>query len=442
MNFFKIIAFFLLINFTTLSGAENNVIEINKGNSSAINIAIAQSKISSYVSQSFATDITNLIKEDLTSSGFFRVISDEAFIERKIGISHTPLYSSWRQINAALLLNMEIKKLDGKNDEYDVSIVLWDIVLNKSIVGQSFEFNKKLWRRVAHKIADKIYEQVTAQDGYFDTKIVYVAEYFSNKKKITRLAMMDVDGKNHVYLTDGKDLVSTPRLSPDGTKILYLSYERKKPRVFIYDMITGKERILGHFKGLSFAPRFSPDGKKSVMSIANNGMINIFEIDMRSFRMKKLTDNFGINTSPCYSPDGSKIVFNSDISGYRHLYIMDFDGSNKKRISFGSGIYASPVWSPKGDMVACTRITKDQGFNISILDINSGNERIISSGYLVENPSWAPNGTMVSYTKFDFPTQESSYLGKIYVVDIAGRNEKQIITPRGSKMPEWYKPLD
>ncbi|MCF8462725.1 MAG: Tol-Pal system protein TolB, partial [Rickettsiaceae bacterium] len=300
MNFFKSSLFVILINFTCLIYAESNLIEINKGQSNPINIAIAQAKLGPYVPQSFANELTAVVKNDLANSGFFRIIPEQAFIERKTGISHTPSYVSWRQINAALLLNMEIKKLH--NDEYEVTFILWDNILAKAIAGKSFEFDKKLWRRVAHRIADKIYEQVTAQDGYFDTKIVYVAEYFSGKKKITRLAMMDSDGNNNVYLTDGKNLVSTPRLSPDASKILYLSYERMIAKVFIYDLRTGKEKILGHFKGLSFAPRFSPNGNKAVMSVANNGVINIYEIDMRSFRMKKLTDSFGINTSPCYSP--------------------------------------------------------------------------------------------------------------------------------------------
>jgi TolB protein len=221
-----------------------------------------------------------------------------------------------------------------------------------------------LWRRVAHKISDKIYEKITGDAGYFDTKIVYISESGPYLKRIKKLAMMDYDGANHQYLSDGKNLVLTPRFSPKADKIMYLSYiKQQKPHVYIRDLKTGKEKLVGNFPGMSFAPRFSPNNpNKAVMSIAAKGSTHIFEIDLNNMVTKQLTTGNAINTSPSYSPDGSKIVFNSDRGGSRQLYIMNSDGSNVERISFGGGYYSAPSWSPRGDYIAFTKMSPGEGF--------------------------------------------------------------------------------
>jgi TolB protein len=422
-----------------VSATNTQVIEITKGRADPVPIAINQFKTNSGANN-LSQKILGVVADDLINSGIFRTINEKAFIEKKVGIEHTPLYASWRQIGASMLLNGEIKKIENK--KYEVSFILWDTFLNKAVVGSSFEVNEKLWRRVAHKIADKIYEKLTGQKGYFDTKIVYISETASGNKKIKRLALMDYDGANHRFLTDGKFLVLTPRLSPDGTKVLYLSYEKRVPKVFIMDLNTGRHKLVGHFVGLSFAPRFSPDGRKAIMSIAKNGATNLYEVDMKSFMIKQLTYNFAINTSPSYSPDGKKIVYNSNISGQRHLYIMDTDGSNATRISFGNGAYACPVWSPRGDLIAFTRITQSEGFTINVMRIDGSGERMLSRGYLVESPSWSPNGAVIAYTKFNYPVKKQPNLPYLYSIDISGYNEMRLNTPKFGSSPEWSYLLD
>lgn len=392
----------------------------------------------------FAKKITDVMSKDLNNSGVFRPISHAAFIERKIGTLHTPLFAAWQQINANLLVNGDVRKLSS--GKIQVKFILWDTILERELIGETFELPEKLWRRVAHKIADKIYSKVTGYNGYFDSRIVYVSEsgpYLQRKK---RLAIMDQDGANHQYLTDGSDLVLTPRFSPDGKKILYLSYKNFLPKVYNLDLRTGRSSLLGHFPGMSFAPRFSPDGTHAVVSIAKNGSTHIYEMNLSNKKTWPLTNGTSINTSPTYSPDGKHIVFNSDRNGRRQLFMMDRSGANVKLISFGGGTYAEPNWSGS-DHIAFTKISRDYGFTIGIMradtNENSAFERILTSGFLVESPCWANNGRVIAFTKGSKPRNNNNVgLNRIYTVDFTGYNERIIPTPHDASDPDWSKLLD
>ncbi len=286
----------------------DNVIHITKGVADPIPIAINSFRGVDPADTKIAQDVIAVISNDLKGSGIFRPISSAAFIESKIGTSHTPLFAAWQQINANLLLNGEVTKT--ASGKLQVKFILWDAILEKQLVSESFELSEKLWRRVAHKIADSVYSKITGYDGYFNTRIVYVSESGPYLKRVKRLALMDQDGANHQYLTNGSDLVLTPRFSPDGKKILYLSYKNRIPQVHMLDLRSGKSQLLGHFPGMSFAPRFSPDGEYAIMSIAKNGATNIYEMNLRNKKVSQITEGgASINTSPSYSPDGKNIVF-------------------------------------------------------------------------------------------------------------------------------------
>jgi TolB protein len=416
-------------------------ITISQGTTNPIPIAINDFATSDFTERRLAEKITRVVQADLERCGFFKIVSPDAFIEEKKGVAHTPLFQVWRQINATVLLNGSVKQND--RNKYEISFILWDAYTEKDIAGEIYNIDERSWRRVAHKIADKIYERITGNLGYFDTKVAYISELPSSRQKIKRLAIMDQDGENHHYLTDGKSLVLTPRFSPKADKILYLSYANRKPRVYLKDLYTGREKMVGDFPGMSFAPRFAPSGEKAIMSVARGGATNILEIDLRSMRIKPLTNSVAaINTSPNFSPDGRKIVFNSDRGGSRQLYVMDSDGSDVKRISFSDGSYAAPVWSPKGDYIAFTKSVRGQGFYIGVMRPDGTGERIIAQGYLVESPSWAPNGRVVMYTKEERPNRGRPGKSKIYAIDITGNNEYELKTPHNASDPEWSKLLD
>jgi len=440
--------FILIFMFTLFSCnvtiLADNVINITSGHSDPIPLAVNDFAGVDPVGVNLARKIVSVISNDLKHSGLFRPISKAAFIENKIGISHKPLFAAWQQINASLLVNGKVTRRNS--GKIQVKFILWDPVLEREMISESFELSEKLWRRVAHKIADQIYKKITGYEGYFNTRIVYVSESGSYLKRVKRLAIMDQDGAKHKYLTDGTDLVLTPRFSPDGKRILYLSYKNGLPKVYMLDLRSGRTQIVGKFPGMSFAPRFSPDGKNAIMSIAKNGATNIYEINLRNKRMKQLTKGRSINTSPSYSPDGKKIVFNSDRYGSRQIFVMNRDGSNKQRISYGGGSYAEPNWSSR-DFIAFTKMSRDYGFTIGVMhpevSKERNTERLIAQGYLVESPSWATNGRVMLFTKGSPPRgSKAKGLNRIYTIDFTGNNERIIPTPRDASDPDWSSSVD
>ena len=292
-------------------------------------------------------------------------------------------------------------------------------------------------RRIAHQIADFVYEEFTGDTAYFDTQIVYVSESGPAARRLKRLAIMDQDGHNHRFLTSGLDLVLTPRFSPTAHEIAYLNYFNDEPNVYLLDVASGRTERLGSFPGMTFAPRFGPDGNKLIMSLAEDGRTDIFEMDLRTQTITQLTQSASIDTSPSYSPDGNLIVFNSDRGGTQQLYIMRSDGTKVERISFGEGRYATPVWSPRGDIIAFTKIYKGE-FYIGVMNVDGSGERLLAKGFLVEAPTWAPNGRVLKYFKQN-PTAEDGTGGETYIyrVDITGFNEQRIVTPSFASDPAW-----
>jgi len=413
-------------------------ITITEGHLEPIPIAINSFSASGAQNEEIAKKLVKIIENDLKSCSFFKIIPSAAFIETATGISHRPSFASWRQINAQLLLNGQVER---RGDKLEISFIISDPVLEKDLHKEVFELPMNIMRRSAHKIADTIYERATGDKGYFNTRVAYIAQSGNPLKPEKRLAIMDFDGENHKYLTDGRNLVLTPRFSPNADKVLYLAYVKNTARVYIKDIKTGREHIVGDFPGMSFAPKFSPDGTRALMSVAKNGVTNILEYTLQTRQTRKITNGFVINTSPSYSPDGRKIVFNSNRSGSKQLYVMDADGSNVERISFGTGSYFTPVWSPKGDFIA---FTKQQGnnFNIGVMRPDGSQERLIASGYLVEGPTWSPSGRIVMFTRESKRIGHQITPSSIYMVDVSGHNLRRLPTMKDASDPEWSTLLD
>lgn len=378
-------------------------------------------------------DIMRVVGDDLERSGLFRPIDKAAFIEHISSADAIPRFPDWRQVGADALVTSAVTT---SGNQIKISFRLWDALGEQQIAGKEFNTYSNNWRRVAHLVADEIYKRMTGEDGYFDTRIVYVAESGPAQRRVKRLAIMDQDGENHKFLTDGRSLVLTPRFSPSSQDILYMSYSGRQPRVFLRDLQTGREESLGKFDGMSFAPRYSNDGKKMIMSIANNGNTEIYEMDLRSRGMRKLTNSPGIDTSPSYSPDGQRIVFNSDRGGSQQIYVMGADGSNVQRISFGDGRYGTPVWSPRGDLIAFTKM-KGGRFYIGVMRPDGSGERTLTESWLDEGPTWAPNGRVIMFTRQQPSSRAGAVKSRLYSVDITGYNLREVLTPIDASDPAW-----
>ena len=413
-------------------------IDLNRGVSEPMPIAVTTFHASGTKSQhqDLARHMPQIISENLERSGLFKPTNPRAFVQDTGSINRDGVrFAEWRATGTqALVTGVVSETNDGRTR---VEFRLWDVFSQKQLIGMAYMTTPQNWRRIAHIISDEIYKRLTGEDGYFDTRIVYIAESGPPQKRVKRLAIMDQDGKNHKYLTDGRDLVLTPRFSPTRQQIAYMSYGKGGPRVYLYDITTGRHERLGNFPGMTFAPRFSPDGNKVIMSLAVNGNSDVYELDLRSKKKRRITSNSAIDTAPSYAPDGRRIVFESDRGGSQQLYVMDSNGSNVQRITFGKGRYANPVWSPRGDLIAFTRMYQGK-FYIGVIRPDGSGERLISNAYHVEGPSWSPNGRVLTYFK-ERPVGPggSKREAKLYTVDITGYNERWLRTPGDASDPAW-----
>ncbi|WP_207215447.1 Tol-Pal system beta propeller repeat protein TolB [Rickettsiales endosymbiont of Peranema trichophorum] len=404
-------------------------IDITQGNVEPVPIAIDAFTGNNNKTKELGHQITEVIASNLQNSGLFRSVSKIAFLE-ETGFDKTPVFANWRKLNATALIVGVVEEVS--HDNIVVHFKMWDVFSEVLVEDTRYQTSYKAWRRIAHKISDKIYSRTTGETGYFDTRVVFISEDGPPKKRVKRLAVMDQDGENVKFLTNGKYLVLTPRFDMKNHKIIYMSYQNLVPKVYTLDIHTGVQKLIGHFPGMSFAPRFSPDGHYAVMSVAKHGATNLYQVDLRSGVMTQLTyDRAIINTSPSYSPDGSRIVFNSDRGGSRQLYVMNRDGSDVKRISFGTGVYATPVWSPRGDYIAFTKFDA-QAFYIGIMRTDGSGERLLTTSWLDEGPTWSPNGRVIMFTR-----RRMDGHSNLYAIDITGYHERLIRTPQDASDPAW-----
>ena len=414
---------------TGASAQEGLRIDITQGTMKPMPIAITDLFGSNQNDQTVGANVSRVVSADLERSGLFKPIDPKAFIQTPESLRVQPRFGDWRVINAQALVSGSAEtQADGR---LRVEFRLWDVYGEQQMTGLAYFTQPENWRRVSHIIADAIYKRLTGEDGYFDSRIVYVAESGPYDRRVKRLAIMDQDGENHRYLTDGSYIVLTPRFSPSTQEITYLSYYNNRPRVYLFNIDTGQQEVLGDFPGMTFAPRFAPDGNRVIMSMAQNGNSEIYTMDLRTRKVARLTNNSAIDTSPSYSPDGSQITFNSDRGGSQQVYTMNADGSNVQRISHGQGKYGTPVWSPRGDLIAFTRISGGT-FYIGVMRPDGSGERMLTQGYLVEGPTWSPNGRVLSFFR-----ESNQGQPKLYTIDLTGTNERQLMTPLDASDPAW-----
>jgi len=416
-------------------------VDITRGNLDPLPIAVSplhvdiqSDGISKTETKELGNKISEIIEKNFLATGLFNPLEKDAFVQ-KPDIAHLkPRFEDWRLIKAQALITGKVLIKDSK---LKVEFRLWDLTASKEIMALAFTTTPSNWRRVAHIISDKIYERLTGETGYFDTRIIYVSEAGPKDRRIKKLAIMDQDGANTKYLTLGNELVLTPRFNPANQLVTYLSYFRNQPRVYLLDIETGVQEVVGNFPGMTFAPRFSPDGKKIIMSFAKDGNSDIYTMDIETRVVEKITEHSSIDTSPSYSPDGKYICFNSDRSGLQQIYVMKSDGSNVKRITFGKGLYGTPVWSPRGDLIAFTKVHKGR-FYIGVMRSDGSGERLLTENFYQEAPSWSPNGrVLIFYRETKSGPNGEGFSAKLWSVDITGYNERKITTETDASDPSW-----
>ena len=431
---------FLIIPKTSFGLIE---VDITRGNLDPLPIAVSPLFVESKSIKEFQNllkkenigeDISSVVENNLKSSGLFNPLKKEAFLQ-KPDIAHLkPRFEDWSLIKAQALITGEVKY---ENEKLRVEFRLWDVLAGKEMMALAFTTVPDNWRRVGHIITDKVYQRLTGEKGYFDTRIIYVSEEGPKTNRVKKLAIMDQDGFNTKYLTLGNELVLTPRFNPTNQMVTYLSYFKNLPRVYLLDIETGVQEVVGDFPGMTFAPRFSPDGKKIIMSFAKDGNSDIYTMDLENRIVEKITNHPSIDTSPSFSPDGKYICFNSDRSGYQQIYVMKSDGSKVKRISFGKGLYGTPVWSPRGDLIAFTKLHKGK-FYIGVMRVDGSGERLLTENYYQEAPSWSPNGrVLIFYRETKSDSEGKGFSAKLWSIDLTGYNERLVDTKTDASDPSW-----
>jgi TolB protein len=384
-------------------------------------------------------DIAGVVTSDLDRSGLFRPIDPATFRAAPPAVGQAPAsFDPWKAIGAqALVVGQVSSAPDGR---LVVEVTLWDVYAGQELglasdrsTGIRLTAQPDSWRTIAHQIADAVYEKLTGEKGYFDTRVVFVAESGPKTKRVTRLAIMDQDGANPSYLTDGSESVYAPRFSTRRQEITYMVLRPTGATIYLKSLETGREEVLGRFPGMSMtmAPRFSPDDSKVAFAAIKGGASNIYVMDLASHALRRLTDGLTIDTSPSFSPDGGQIVFNSDRGGSPQLYVMNGDGSGVHRISFGAGRYTAPVWSPDGKLIAFVKQEGEQ-FSIGVMAPDGSGERILTTSYFADEPTWAPNGRVIMFER-----KLADGASRLWTVDVTGHIQKQEPYPVSGSDPAW-----
>lgn len=434
---FKFLRFFVIVNsclFMSVARAELKV-DIIAGSTEPIPVAIQKFETDGKVNSKDAAMIRTVVENDLKSTGLFRIVSHDAFPEY-VKMNDMPNFGLWMTIKTQVLV--QVKMVTQKNDRYKIDFYVWDVNGKEQIEAQSLVSSKKSARRMAHIMADAIYERLTGEVGYFDTQIIFIAETGPVDNRNKRMAIMDQDGYGFRYVSDNKTFVMSPHFSPNMQTVVFLSYRDDDPMVWTLDMNTGEQRRLGRFGGMTFSPRFSPDGSRVALSLVKNGITNIYEYDIAKKTLRQLTFGTSIDTSPSYSPDGKKMAFNSNRSGSQQIHILDLETGVQKRITYGDGRYATPAFSPDGQFIAFTKIADDT-FYVGIMDENGRHEKILAGGWFMESPSWAPGSRRIVYYETEKSLDGMDRISHIRSVDITGQNLYNIPLPKdiNGVEPTW-----
>jgi len=417
-------------------GGQSAVIDVNRAQVEPIPIAIPVFTAAGGQAASLAQQIAGVITNDLAGCGLFRPLDPASFVQAAGTIGEVPKWQDWKVIGTRALVTGQVDEPSA--GQVRVEFRLWDVLPEQQLQGTAYTTADSNWRRVGHMIADVIYERLLGEKGYFDTRIAYISDSGPRSARVRRLAIMDQDGANNRFLTSGEWMALDPRFHPiKVNELAFMSYADNQPRVYLFDLGSGRQSLLGAFSGMTFAPRFSPDGSKVILSEARGRGSDIVVIDLGSMAPTQLTSSGSIDTSPCYSPDGSQITFNSDRDGSPQIYIMGADGSNPKRISYGEGRYFAPVWSPRGDLIAFIR--QGDTFGLGVMNTDGTGERILSEGFVVDGPSFCPNGRVIAFWRTTAATNSSGagYSTRLVSIDITGFNERMVQTPTDASDPAW-----
>jgi TolB protein len=392
-------------------------VEISGVGASQIPIAIA-----GFADESIAPQqVSAIIKADLMRSGVFKVIDAGSVISETTPVN----YGDWQSRGADALVVGSVQRLaDGR---IDVRYKLLDTVKSSQLSALAVAVQPQFARLPAHRIADDIYEKLIGVRGAFATRIAYVAK----AGKEYRLEVADADGDGTQIALRSNEPIISPAWSPDGTKVAYVSFENKKPVVYVQDLVTRQRAVVANFKGSNSAPAWSPDGTRLAVALSLHGLTQVYIVNADGSNLRRLTNSDGIDTEPQFSPDGQSVYFSSDRSGGPQIYKMSTAGGETRRVTFSGDYNISPRISPDGKTLAYVS-RRGGGFQLFVLDLSNNQEQRLSDTVKDESPSFSPNGKYIMYAT------ESGRRGSLAVVSVDGRVKNRLTTQAGDiREPTW-----
>jgi TolB protein len=337
--------------------------------------------------EALGSGITSIVRADLERSGLFRGLEVPPLAPVPTEAS-TVNYAEWRaRLADALVLGSVAARPDGR---YEVRFRLYDVVKQASLGGIAYTLSKEQVRATAHRIADFVYEKLTGEKGVFSTRIAYVVKRGSRFE----LQIADADGASDETALVSFEPIISPAWSPDGRKLAYVSFENKKPVVYVHSLVDGKRNVVANFRGSNSAPAWSPDGSRLAVTLSREGGSQIFLLNADGSSLRRLTSSAAIDTEPRFSGDGQWIYFTSDRGGSPQIYRMPAAGGEPQRVTFEGSYNVTPRLSPDGKTLAY--ITLNEGkFQVALLDLSNRQVQIITDSDRDESPSFAPNGRMI-----------------------------------------------
>ena len=401
-------------------------IEITEGVEGALPIAVVPFD-TSRVTNKFPVDLAAIVTNDLNRSGVLKVMAREQNPESP-HYSSEVRYSRWRNAGQDYLVVGRV--LEKSPGVYTIEFQLLDVLKQKQLVGRSMPAKKRNLRSRAHQISDFIYEQITGTRGAFDTRIAYVRAQKDAARKYV-LQVSDTDGFNAQNVLESDEPIMSPSWSPDGKSLAYVSFENKRPEIFIQHLATARRTKVSGFSGLNSAPSWSPDGKFLALVLSKDGSPDIYTLNTTTRRLKRLTQHRSIDTEPVWAADGNSIIFTSDRAGSPQLYRISVDGGRPQRLTFEGRYNTAANLSPDGRYVAM--VHGDRGrYKIAQLDLETGNLLVLTDSALDESPSFSPNGKMLLYAS----TVGNN--GLLFAVSIDGRAKHKLSDQAGDiREPVW-----
>ncbi len=416
-----------LLGLVPLAAYPALTIQISRGIKGATPIAIVPFQLQTPGTQA-RVDIAGIIANDLARSGRFAPIDRASMPSRPGEISQVD-FADWRLMRLAHIVIGKIKTIPG--GKFSIEFRLLDVNRGKQITGFQVNASAKELRRTAHQFSDIIYKRLTGERGAFDTRIAYITESGGKNSRNYELLVADSDGYGARTVLSSKSPIMSPGWSPDGRRLSYVSFEARKPQIFIQDLSSGKRRKITNFPGLNSSPSFSPDGRKLALTLSKDGNPEIYVLDIAGQRLRRLTINGGIDTEPTWSPDGQWIAFTSNRGGKPQIYRMPATGGRAERLTFEGDYNARARYSPDGKHLAFV-YGNDGLFRISVMDLSTGALTVLTDTYLDESPTFAPNGSMILYAT------SNAHGSALAAVSIDGDVHQTLVERGGAaREPAW-----